>query len=411
MSGSVAYYYEGEKRVVSIPWLVRNLFPAKSVNLIVGESQAGKTFLALDLAVAIASGRPFFGQPTTQGGVLYIAAEGILTIPGRLKAARQGIPPGEKLIAVIDQPPPNLMNESEIDQIIAVAKIIDEEMRQGTGLPLSAVFIDTLMSAFVISNWNEPGETTLAMKMLNRIKEGTGTTVIGVHHHGKDRSRGAAGSYALTAAPDSILSVFKKGNEGMVTGRYITLTKSRFGETARKLAFELDTLPPDQREEEGDDQAFIVPLLGDKGGDESKSNKAKQSGSQGDDCFQAAYEIAFRDQGEDGRHLNHRVIRAVRLSAVKDRFMKIYKPKGGGDPADASRKAWKRALDKLEANLKSSFEYARKLMQAKDISEVMQLQSDFLRNQFGVATDQFKQMTGGVASAAKDISKDKPESI
>jgi hypothetical protein len=26
-------------------------------------------------------------------------------------------------------------------------------------------------------------------------------------------------------------------------------------------------------------------------------------------------------------------------------------------------------------------------MQAKDISEVIQLQSDFLRNQFGVATD------------------------
>jgi phasin len=64
-----------------------------------------------------------------------------------------------------------------------------------------------------------------------------------------------------------------------------------------------------------------------------------------------------------------------------------------------------------EANLKSSFEYARKLMQAKDISEVMQLQSDFLRNQFGVATDQFKKMTSGAASAAKDVSKDKPESI
>jgi phasin len=71
----------------------------------------------------------------------------------------------------------------------------------------------------------------------------------------------------------------------------------------------------------------------------------------------------------------------------------------------------KQVLAITEANLKSSFEYARKLMQAKDISEVMQLQSDFLRNQFGVATDQFKKMTGGVASAAKDISKDKPESI
>jgi phasin len=71
----------------------------------------------------------------------------------------------------------------------------------------------------------------------------------------------------------------------------------------------------------------------------------------------------------------------------------------------------KQALAITEANLKASFEHARKLMQAKDIGEVMQLQSEFLRNQFGVATDQFKQMTGGVASAAKDVSKDKPESI
>ena len=71
----------------------------------------------------------------------------------------------------------------------------------------------------------------------------------------------------------------------------------------------------------------------------------------------------------------------------------------------------KQVLAITEANLKSSFEYARKLMQAKDISEVMQLQSDFLRNQFGVATEQFKKMTGGATSAAEDVSKDKPESI
>jgi hypothetical protein len=347
MSGSVPFYYEGEKRAVSISWLVRNLFPAKSVNLIVGESQAGKTFLALDLAVAIASGRPFFGQPTTQGGVLYIAAEGILTIPGRLKAARQGVPAQEKLIAVIDQPPPNLMNESEIDQIIAVAKIIDEEMRQGTGLPLSAVFIDTLMSAFVIGSWNDPGETTLTMKMLNRIKEGTGTTVIGVHHHGKDPSRGAAGSYALTAAPDSILSVFKKGNEGIVTGRYITLTKSRFGETGRKFAFELDTLPPDQREEEGEGQAFVVPLLGDTSGlGDSKSKKSKPSASHGDDSFESAFEALLKDEGIDSKHADEGAVRAVSLLSVKKRFMQVYKPKGSGDSVDAKRKAWQRALDK-----------------------------------------------------------------
>jgi hypothetical protein len=41
-------------------------------------------------------------------------------------------------------------------------------------------------------------------------------------------------------------------------------------------------------------------------------------------------------------------------------------------------------------------------MQAKDIQEVMQLQSEFLRGQFGAATEQFKQMTGAPFSAAKD---------
>ncbi len=71
----------------------------------------------------------------------------------------------------------------------------------------------------------------------------------------------------------------------------------------------------------------------------------------------------------------------------------------------------KQTLAITEANLKSSFEYARKLMQAKDISEVMQLQSDFLRNQFGVATEQFKKMTGEVAADAKDISKEEPDLI
>src|ERR1700682_4834929 len=71
----------------------------------------------------------------------------------------------------------------------------------------------------------------------------------------------------------------------------------------------------------------------------------------------------------------------------------------------------KQVLAITEANLKSSFEYARKLMQAKDISEVMQLQSHFLRNKFGVATDKFKKMTGGATSAAEEVSKDKPEPI
>jgi phasin len=70
----------------------------------------------------------------------------------------------------------------------------------------------------------------------------------------------------------------------------------------------------------------------------------------------------------------------------------------------------KQALVVTEKNLKASLDHARKLTQAKDIGEVMQLQTDFLRNQFSVATEQFKVMTSGVASGAND-DKETPELI
>jgi len=152
----------------------------------------------------------------------------------------------------------------------------------------------------------------------SKISWPTDVTVIGVHHHGKDPSRGAAGSYALTAAPDSILSVFKKGKEGIVSGRYITLTKSRFGETGRKFAFELDILPPDHCEEEGDDQAFVVPLLSDTSGlGDSKSKKSKPSASHGEGSFQSAFEALLKDEGIDSIHADEGAVRAVSLAAIE----------------------------------------------------------------------------------------------
>jgi phasin len=71
----------------------------------------------------------------------------------------------------------------------------------------------------------------------------------------------------------------------------------------------------------------------------------------------------------------------------------------------------KQALQITDKNLKASFDHARKLMQAKDINEVMQLQSEFLRSLYGVMTDQFKQATGGASAAVDNDSKEKPDLI
>jgi phasin len=69
----------------------------------------------------------------------------------------------------------------------------------------------------------------------------------------------------------------------------------------------------------------------------------------------------------------------------------------------------KQTLAITEKNLKASFEHARKLIQAKDINEVMRLQSEFLRTQFAASAEPLKKLGG--ETAAKDESNEKPELI
>ena len=57
------------------PPLIDGLLAARSLNMLVGDSNLGKTPLALTMAVAVASGLPFFGRKTTKGRVLYFDAE------------------------------------------------------------------------------------------------------------------------------------------------------------------------------------------------------------------------------------------------------------------------------------------------------------------------------------------------
>ena len=73
--------------------------------------------------------------------------------------------------------------------------------------------------------------------------------------------------------------------------------------------------------------------------------------------------------------------------------------------------AAQQSLAITEKNLKAAFEHARKLMNAKDINEVMQLQTEFLRNQFGIATEQSRQMSGGDGFPGGGAAKEKSDLI
>jgi phasin len=67
----------------------------------------------------------------------------------------------------------------------------------------------------------------------------------------------------------------------------------------------------------------------------------------------------------------------------------------------------KKALSFTEQNMKAAFDHAKKVVQTTDLQEAMQIQSEFLKNQFTSASEQIKKITSEVFSAAKDAAKDK----
>ncbi len=56
-------------------WLIQDWIPQGSLIILAGAPKSGKTCLATALSLAIATGTPFAGLPTTQGSVLWLALE------------------------------------------------------------------------------------------------------------------------------------------------------------------------------------------------------------------------------------------------------------------------------------------------------------------------------------------------
>lgn len=67
-------------------WLIRSVLPAQEVIFLHGVPKAGKSFIAIDWALSIATGTAWHGYPIkAQGAVLYVSGEGNTNIAKRFK--------------------------------------------------------------------------------------------------------------------------------------------------------------------------------------------------------------------------------------------------------------------------------------------------------------------------------------
>lgn len=264
-------------------WIVKGLIPEADLVVLYGESGAGKSFIALDIVLAIAQGRPWRGLATRQGRVVYIAAEGGGGFRNRLKAytQRHQVDPASLAFGIIHAVPNFLLQ----DDVKAVRAAIDA----AAGADL--VVIDTFAQVTAGANENAAEDMGLALRHCRQVAEAAGATVILIHHAGKDASRGARGWSGIKAAADAEIEVLR-GTDG----RWLRTTKQKDGDDTGAWGFALETVVVDMDEDGTPIDSCVVveaavPEPGEAG--QGKGEKARRMGPWEEAVLEAFAKLAL----------------------------------------------------------------------------------------------------------------------
>jgi Fe2+ or Zn2+ uptake regulation protein len=186
--------------------LIKGLLDEQTMSVVYGDSNVGKTFVVMDMAYHIATGRSYAGMPVTQGAVVYVTTEGGRGVDDRLLAL---------LVRYKDEPDvPFYLLSTDIDlhaangdtgPLIAAVRAL--------GVPVSLIVVDVLAQAMGQGEENAGRDMGAMVKNGNRIIRATGSHLMWIHHTGKDVARGARGHSSLRAGTDTEIEVI----EGEIT--------------------------------------------------------------------------------------------------------------------------------------------------------------------------------------------------
>jgi hypothetical protein len=199
--------------------LVHGLLDQGSMSVFYGGSDSGKTFVLIDLGVSVARGEEWCGRKVQQGAVVYVAAEGGLSIRKRLVALakHRDIEPGETPFYVMPAALDMGGTAKDTHDLAAdIAAIV--------GQHVALVIIDTLSRVMMGANENASDGMGAFVANCDRLRQTLNAHVAVIHHTGKDEGRGARGHSLLRAAADTEIEISKDETKTIVTA---TVTKQR----------------------------------------------------------------------------------------------------------------------------------------------------------------------------------------
>lgn len=177
--------------------LIEGLLPLDGIAVLFGPSGTGKSLLALDWALHVASRLDWWGRKTRHGPVLYVVAEGARGTKWRYEAWREfhevTAEPDITWLTV----PANVLETVDRHALLRIVAEVS---------PILTV-LDTLARHIPGGDENSFETMSHLVETLDEIRRITHGTAKGVHHAGKNEEAGSRGHSSLKGALDAELKV------------------------------------------------------------------------------------------------------------------------------------------------------------------------------------------------------------
>ncbi len=202
-------FYSAEEALYPPPplaWLVDGLLPAPSLTLLVGDPGTKKTFLAIDLAVCIALGKPWLGRTTEPTPTMFVDEEtGLHQLWPRLNAClRAHEAPYSTPLYFCSLGGYDLRSNAD------TKFLSDKAINYGAKL----IVLDPL--AGILRGGDENSVTSMqpVVSNLRRMAEFCQAAVLVIHHN--NRGGFFRGSSALSAGMDLMLSIESEPTDSLI---------------------------------------------------------------------------------------------------------------------------------------------------------------------------------------------------
>ena len=234
-------------KLVLDPVLIEGLFRKGRKGILTADAKAGKSFFAIEMAICVASGRPFLGRNCVKSKVCYFNYEieemefmqRVRDVSGALKIPEAEFRDNFKVVHMRGLSLPLKTMKGNL-----IALLLKEQLY--TREPYSLVILDPIYK-ITAGDENSAKDVGIFCNDLDKIAKETGSAIFYTHHHAKGDQGGkkamdrGSGSGVFSRDPDlmidlTLLEIDGQTKAALLNNKMCDFWKSKLDETGKPWA-------------------------------------------------------------------------------------------------------------------------------------------------------------------------------